>query len=136
MRASRQRGFSLIEILVAFTILALTLGVLLKIFSSNLRLAAVSDDYATAVLVAESVLAELSVGELQEGHSSDTFNDRFRWSAQISEFQPDEEQLLIEHLPLTPYHIELTVEWGDEIRSRSLTMNTLRLQPKSRSGPR
>ena len=39
-----QRGFSLLEVLVAFTILSVSLGVLLQIFSTGLRNAALTEE--------------------------------------------------------------------------------------------
>jgi len=53
----RQSGYTLIEVLVAFMILALALTVLLRIFSGGLRNVSVSSDYAIATLIAESRLA-------------------------------------------------------------------------------
>jgi len=50
------QGYSLIEVLVAFTILALTLTVLFRIFSGGLRNVDAAADYAMAVLVAEGKL--------------------------------------------------------------------------------
>ena len=36
-RSGRQRGFTLLEVLIAFVLLSLTLGVILQIFSGGLR---------------------------------------------------------------------------------------------------
>ena len=41
---NRQRGFSLLEVLVAFAILSVSLGVLLQVFATGLRNAGVADD--------------------------------------------------------------------------------------------
>ena len=53
-RQRHQQGFSLIEILVAFMILAMSLTVIFRIFSSGTRNVALSEDYAQAVLVTEA----------------------------------------------------------------------------------
>ena len=63
--AVRQSGYTLIEVLVAFMILALALTVLMRIFSGGLRNVSVSSDYAVATLIAESRLAATAV-ELDE----------------------------------------------------------------------
>ena len=44
-----ERGFSLLEILVAFSILALSLGVFMQIFSASLRNADITRDQAQAM---------------------------------------------------------------------------------------
>ena len=60
---NRSRGYTLVEVLVAFVILAMTLTVLLRIFSGGVRNIAVSADYARAVLIAESQLAAAGIDE-------------------------------------------------------------------------
>jgi general secretion pathway protein I len=56
--APRQRGFSLLEVLVAFVILSLVATALFRLFSGALVNASAADDYTHAVLVAESALTE------------------------------------------------------------------------------
>ena len=46
----KQRGYSLIEVLVAFTILAMALTVLLKIFSAGLRNVDAASEYGVEVI--------------------------------------------------------------------------------------
>ena len=53
----RQSGFSLLEVLVAFSILALALGVLLQSFSTGMRGVTQSGLYSRATLLAESIFA-------------------------------------------------------------------------------
>jgi general secretion pathway protein I len=53
----RENGFSLLEILVAFAILALSIGVLLNIFSRGLRTAIVAEEYQQALAIAEAQMA-------------------------------------------------------------------------------
>lgn len=56
-----QQGFSLLEILFAFSILSIMLGILLRIFSGGVRVAEITGNYAEAVQIAESLMATVGV---------------------------------------------------------------------------
>ena len=57
----RARGFSLLEVLVAFVILAAVATALFRLFSGALANASAADEYSRAMLVAESALAGLGI---------------------------------------------------------------------------
>jgi len=84
------RGFSLLEVLVAFVILALVGTALFRLFSGALTNVAAADDYSRAVLVAESVLADAaSVQPLREASQSGTADDgRISWATQVTPYTP------------------------------------------------
>ena len=54
MCTNRQSGFSLLEVLVAFAILSMSLGVLYQAFSNSLRNVGASGDYSRAMIIAVS----------------------------------------------------------------------------------
>ena len=119
-------GFTLIEVLIAFVILALALGALLPGFSAGLRGLDAADDYATAAMFAESRLAAVGrEAPLEEGTTSGEFDERFSWRLDVTalpEADPDGV------LPVLPYGVVLTVSWG-EGDGRSIVVETLRLGP-------
>lgn len=90
MKASKptgQQGFSLLEILIAFSILALSLGILLKIFSGGVNTAMVAEDYTIAVQIAESLIAKTgSEIPLKNHQSNGDENQKYHWSLAISQF--------------------------------------------------
>ena len=51
-------GFTLLEVVVAFAIMALSMAVLLNLFATGVRATRLSADYSEAVTLAESKLAE------------------------------------------------------------------------------
>jgi general secretion pathway protein I len=133
--ANRQRGFSLLEILVAFTILALSLGVLMQIFSGSLRNTEVSNSQAQAVALAQSLLASAGVeAPLVAGESAGTLDDRYSWTLRATPVQID--PLAGDTSDLKPlatlelWEIAARVAWGGDSGTpeRDVTLTSLRVQ--------
>lgn len=84
------RGFSLLEVLVAFVILSLVATALFRLFSGALANASAADDYSRALLVAESALAEAAaVQPLREGTQSGSADDgRIAWTTRVAPYAP------------------------------------------------
>src|SRR5450432_1107900 len=87
---TREAGFSLLEVLAAFVILALVGTALLRVFSGALGNVAASDEYSRATLYAESRLAGLGVeAPLREGTQQGTSDDGYYdWTAKIEPYTP------------------------------------------------
>ena len=118
-----QKGFTLLEVLVAFAVLTITLGVLLNIFSLAIRTTQTAQDQQKAVLLAESKLAELDAGfTLRPGVERGDFDERFEWETRVEEF--DSRALLDNQSQLTPYRLSVVVSWND---NRRYDLTTLRL---------
>ena len=60
---SSQKGFTLLEILLAVTILGLAVTVIMQQFSAGLRIGRLSNTYTTATIYAKQKLEELQVEE-------------------------------------------------------------------------
>lgn len=131
-------GFSLLEILVAFTLLAVAMGVLMQIFSSGVNGATLADRYAKATMYAESKLASVGVeAELKEGAAAGKFDDDFSWSMVVRLYQDPlpKEQSVVDFEKLMPtqlFEIELKVRFtADDRRERVVNLSTLRIGPKA-----
>jgi len=71
LRRARSRGFSLIEILAAFTILTLFIATTFQVFSTGMRSTTLAGEHVKALTVARSKLAELAASpELVPGEQS------------------------------------------------------------------
>ncbi len=132
----KDQGFSLLEILVAFAILSLSLGVLLRIFAGGGHLSKTADDYYQAVITAEALLTGLGVETpLKPGVSQGTTDTGFRWTATVTPY-PINPQLLgaqtgapmmNNSMGFLPFWVEIAVEWGPEEDPRAFTLESLRL---------
>ncbi|MGZ4980885.1 MAG: type IV pilus modification PilV family protein [Methylobacter sp.] len=130
---NKQRGFSLLEILIAFSILALSLGILLKIFSAGVNTAGVAEEYTAAVQIAESLMARTGVeAPLQPGEITGTENEKYYWRVSVSPFQFTAENLDITAIAAVLYKVKVIVSWGDDAKAdgRQVELVTLKLANK------
>ena len=128
----RPRGFTLIEVIIAFALLALALTLLLGSMSGAAKQIRHADDAGRATLHAQSMLTQLGVGEaLQPGRSDGELdNGRYRWSLVITPFvdplKPAAPALDVSAPRLL--HVDLAVGWG-ESAGQQLHWQSLRLAP-------
>lgn len=122
-------GFTLIEVLVALTILAVSLTVLFAIFGHSLERNQESQSRMAARTLAQSLLAQaessstLSVGEIT-GHAQPDLD----WRLDIRPYGTDKDR---EAWPAGAAEISATVVWGGRGPGQTLTLSTLRLLPKN-----
>src|SRR4030043_28770 len=74
------RGFTLIEVVIALAILGVGLMVIIELFSGGLRLGRVSAEYTKAVNYARTKIEELALKPpAEEGVEEGEFNETYRW---------------------------------------------------------
>ena len=130
----RQRGFTLIEIVVAFAILALGLGIAMQIAGGAMRNARQAATRTDAALYAQSLLDTVGVGErIEEGGSSGDFDEQFRWELDAQKYEVESESPLEPGMaPVQLYRLELRVTWeagGKEQEARFSTLRALTPDP-------
>jgi general secretion pathway protein I len=122
------RGFTLIEVLIAFTIAAVMLVPLLQGFSAGINSAARTNNFTEATLIAESALETAGSGlALADGNSLDQQEGRYRVATAVHRYQDATASRPL--LLAIPYEIVVTVSWQEAARARSVALRTLRLGP-------
>ena len=141
MNARRQTGFSLLEVMVAFVILAAALGLLLGMLSRGLHQVSQAGNQTEASLHAQSLLDELgTLQPLEPGVRDGEFeHGRYRWRLQVSQArdpapppppadgQPPPAPVPGLAQPLL-YRVALEVEWGSGRPAQQLRFATLRVR--------
>jgi general secretion pathway protein I len=85
----RQAGFSLIEMVAAFLVFAIGIGVLMQILATSMHNTRASSDYTMAALWAESKLDVVGVGApIEPGSSEGRFDDTYSWHLDIQQVDP------------------------------------------------
>jgi len=126
----RQGGFSLIELLVAFVILTLSMTAIYAVLSGGAHSLRLSQDYTRASDWARSRLVQVGVSEpLQEGEQRGSFDADFSWTLRIAREQPEADPWVG---PSSLYRLQLQVHWQREGRPRQVQFETLRLAPRER----
>lgn len=131
MKKNNQQGFSLLEILVAFSILAVSLSIVLHIFASGLNSANTTEQYTQAVQIAQSLMAKTGVETpLQTSQSSGSINDKYRWQIIIQPFVTHVEAINT-LTTVNFFKVKVIVTWGeDATQQRQLKLVTLKLVNK------
>jgi len=117
------RGFTLLEVLVALTILALAMATLVPLSSHGLRLVRLSDEYQEAVSLADRLVRSLEWPRegVDEGRDGG-----FRWERRVALVTvPDDLTPPVGPSPRL-YALSVTVRWG---ATRSLELASLRTLP-------
>ena len=141
--ARRQKGFSLLEVLVAFSILALSMGVLMQIFSGGLHNVELSGHHVKAVAIARSLLARVGTETpVLAGELSGEFGDperpaeQYNWQIvqQVLEDAPEAGQPAqpVVIVPFGLMGITVNVDWQDgHAGRRNITLFSTKLYTKA-----
>ncbi|HIJ59321.1 MAG TPA: prepilin-type N-terminal cleavage/methylation domain-containing protein [Nitrospirae bacterium] len=121
-------GFTLLEVMVAVSILAIAVTVIFQIYSTNIKSISLSEKYLNALIVAEEKMNELSL----QKEIGDTLNVTKTNDGQIikSEIIKTLEDRTSD-LPVIVYELKVTVYWQEGKNEKSVNLKTLRLVDKT-----
>lgn len=125
--ASNEKGFTLMEVLVAVVILAIGFSTILQLFSTGLASLYHTGEHTHAVFLAkekmeEALLMEFSGIEEQIIHQSGELPNGYRWTlnvtpAEYKDADPDGLAWL--------FLIEVTIKWNNGIKQKQYQLQTL-----------
>ena len=128
-----EKGFTLLEIMVALAILGIALTVILQQFSAGLRSVRISREYTAAVIHAREKMEECCLNQkLAEKEETGEFEDGYKWRVVVAPFKEEKknEGESTEFLLLTMYDIKSTVSWDGGGKSRQVELATVKVVPK------
>ncbi len=124
-------GFALIEILVAVSVLAISLVVIFQLFSGGLKSRQLSEKYARGVFHAREKMAEILLSpDLSEGETEGEFEDAYEWQAVVTQVVADDNEE--KNLPVNLMSIWIRINWRDGEKEKSFVIGTLKAVEKEK----
>ncbi len=133
---AREAGFTIVEVLAAFVVFGLAFAGLMQLFTGGLRDAQLADEYARAVMIAQSRLAAATAVEQVEEKDAAGREDRFRWRVTAAAYDerrenPGADPNRDANLRVRLVRIDSVVAWAAaDGRERDVRLATLVLASK------
>jgi len=124
-------GFTLLELLLAFVVFALSFATVLEILSGSMRNTVRAREYTEAALTAQSVMDQVGLEiPLQAGMVANGEAGDYRWEIELYDYiDTGENPYSVELAQLTGIQllqIDLRVSWGDSPREQSSLFSTVK----------
>jgi len=127
-------GFTLLEVMLAFVIFALSFAVVLEIVAGSMRSVARANDDTEVALLAQTLMDRVGTEiPVEEGAYSGTSMDRYNWNMGITlydaEDAPERGGMTTTELAdlsgIELYRVDLDIDWDTGQRDRTLHFSTI-----------
>lgn len=127
----RNRGFTLLELLLAFVVFALSFATVLEILSGSMRNTVRARHYSEAALTAQSLMDQVGLEiPLEVGYGVNGTAGDYRWELTILDYADVGENIhsieLAELTGIELLQVDLQVSWGDPPREQTRRFSTIR----------
>jgi type II secretion system protein I len=120
----QERGFTLLEVLVALSILSTAIILIFQLFSANMRNITLSEDYISAAVRADARMRDvLEDNTLTVNYWSEKTDDGYRIDVAVS----DALQQRTGELPVRLLEVALTIHWTRNMKEKSFTLRTMKM---------
>lgn len=129
-----EKGFTLLEIIAALTLLATAILALVQMFSGSLRQAAQADRYLNGVYLAQQKFSQLELDNFKSETLEGVFKNQeaYRWQLEIL---PYESALNNEEARINIQKIALRVYWEDAGQERQVQLVSLKTMGETHTAP-
>ena len=83
------RGFTLLEVIIAIAIMGISIVLIMQLFSGGLRLGKISGDYTAAVIHAREKMEEMLI---KPEASAGKFDSKYKWQSEVSSYSTAEKK--------------------------------------------
>jgi general secretion pathway protein I len=119
-------GFTLLEILIAFTIATTALGLLFRIHGNSTATVVLSEEYQEATALAQALVAELSVTERTLAFIKNGSTGKYEWSVRTEEYASVPAAGADLRAPYRLRSIAVEVTWAARDRDRRIAVKTIK----------
>ncbi|MEN6317516.1 MAG: prepilin-type N-terminal cleavage/methylation domain-containing protein [Syntrophaceae bacterium] len=131
LRRGEECGFTLLEILVALSILAIAITLILQLYSVNLKAVSISGNVASALVRGDSRLREILAGQpLTDTVWTEVTEDGYRVDVTVSEVLQER----TENLPVKLMEVALTIRWYEGTKEKGIKLKTMKMVDRTESG--
>ena len=124
-------GFTLLEVLLAFVVFALSFTIVMEILSGSMRNTVRAREYTEAALVAQSVMDQLGLDlQVEQGAAYAGESGNYQWEVNIGLYEETSDStnsvVLGELTGIELLQIDLVVSWGEPPRDKENHFSTVR----------
>lgn len=125
-------GFTLLEVMLAFVIFAISFATVLEIMGASMRSVGRASDDTEVALMAQSVMDLVGTEiPVEEGQYDGTSMERYNWRLDIFPYDASGEQdlatpELVELSGIELYWIDLEITWQSGRRDRDMHFSTIK----------